>query len=111
MFKTARFAVLAMACILMLAGTTVFGQDPAPQPPAGADDPKKVQTFTGCLSQGTDGTFMLKTKGQSEQVTVAGAELGKHVGHTVQLTGWMKTEGGKNIFQVTQIKHIATTCE
>jgi hypothetical protein len=114
MRNKARLAALIVAGMLVPVGTTLFGQDPPSPPPVGRQEQSKETTLTGCLTQVGGGTFVLKPKGQGAggEVTVSGpGDLAKHNGHTVQLSGTMKREQGKEVFQVTQFKHVARSCD
>ena len=72
---------------------------------------KKESTLTGCLSAQPDasGNYMLTNGKYKKGVQVGPADkLQGHGGHTVQLTGsW----SGKNMFEVSSMKHISATCE
>jgi hypothetical protein len=51
-------------------------------------------------------------KNGSEVIVTGPAELEKHAtNHTVKLTGTMRNEGGKTVFTVTKIEHVAPTCQ
>ncbi|MBI4459847.1 MAG: hypothetical protein HY648_07295 [Acidobacteria bacterium] len=84
----------------------------------------KKATLTGCLTQSTIGAlagtvqkgsseeFLLKRQGTQQEITVKGlADLDEHKDHMVQLSGTMDREDGKEVFKVSQIKHVANACE
>ena len=69
-------------------------------------------TLMGCLEEAdVPGGYVLAA-GTKEGVAVMGsADLKKHVGHTVKLTGEEYKAEGKTHFEVNDIEHIAATCE
>ena len=76
-----------------------------------ADDAKSGNKVTGCLTKTTGGEYHL-TDESGKKVTVAGsADLEKHAAnHRVILHGTSKMEGGKTIFRVDRIEHVADSC-
>jgi len=73
-----------------------------------ADRPGQ-ETLTGCLSE-DQGTYKLATS-TGDQVTVTGpADLMKHKGHTVRLTGTSSTDAGKKSLTVSKIEHVSPSC-
>jgi hypothetical protein len=55
--------------------------------------------------------FLLKRQGTGEEIAVEGlSQLSVHTGHMVQLTGTMSQKNGKDILEVSEIKHVAYSC-
>jgi hypothetical protein len=75
---------------------------------------EKVQTITGCLNK-TDrsGFYTLREEGTGFSFTVTGSDdLERYsAGHKVKLTGNMVREQAKDIFRVTNVEQLSTTCE
>jgi hypothetical protein len=108
MKKTAKFVMVITAGLLLHVGSVLYAQDPPQkkQPEGGAERARET-TLTGCLAQ-SGSTFTLKTKDQ-KQITVTGpADMAKHSGHTVELTGKMT---GGDTFQASQLKHVSASCQ
>jgi hypothetical protein len=81
-----------------------------------APAPSKKTSLTGCLAQGSKGTFTLINNKDKVEVTSAEA-LGPHAGHQVKLKGkWQKqpgTEGGTPgvVFVASEVDDISSDCE
>ncbi len=72
------------------------------------------ETITGCLTPGDrSGFFSLREEGTGFTITVTGtADLRAHsANHRVRLTGRMVRERGQDLFRVTRVEQLATTCE
>ncbi len=76
-----------------------------------ADDAKGGKKLTGCLTKTTGGEYSL-TDESGKKVTVAGsADLEQHAAsHRVILHGTSKKEGGKSVFHVDRVEHVADSC-
>jgi len=103
-----------LAAGLLLSGLSagLFAQDD--QEKDKRDRTKTETTMTGCLNKDTSGDFVLTDEKTSVKTTVTGpADLEKHsANHRVTLTGAAKTDpSGKQVFEVTKIQHMATTCK
>jgi hypothetical protein len=98
--------VFLHASMFILAGALAFGQAD-PKEKGGAAGAKEAKV-TGCLGKGdAAGQYTLTTK-SGQKLTVAGtADMEKHVGHTVTLTGARK---GRS-FDATALEHVAPTCD
>jgi hypothetical protein len=67
-------------------------------------------TLTGCLEKsGSD--FTLTDKSGKETMVMGSADLAKHAGHQVTLSGKMEKKGDEGHFMVSKITHISPTCE
>jgi hypothetical protein len=69
--------------------------------------------MTGCLSKGDAGGYTLADEKTGAKMAVTGpSDLEKHsANHKVTLTGTTKMEGGKAVFTVTKIQHVAAECK
>jgi osmotically-inducible protein OsmY len=77
---------------------------------AGAHDVEGHMSETGCLSKNDD-SFEFTNSETGETVTLNGsADLAKHVGHTVMVTGSRNQKGTQEFLQVETIKHVAASC-
>ena len=79
-----------------------------------ADRQQSEATLTGCLTKDASGGYTLADEKTGTKMPVAGgADLEKHsANHKVTLTGSAKTDaGGKSVFQVTKIQHVAAECK
>ena len=64
--------------------------------------------LTGCLSKGDTADEYVLTDASGKRTSVSGvADLAKHVGHRVRLTG---DASGSDTFKVTEIQHLAPSC-
>ena len=101
------FTVLAAALILAV-GSISLTAAPAPQAePAAAGDAEV--TLTGCL-EGAAGAYTLTTEGGEKYVVMGSADLAKHVGHTVKITGTKADAAGKLTLKAAKIEHISPSC-
>jgi hypothetical protein len=69
--------------------------------------------ITGCLAgPNSEGAYDLKRKEAPQTVEVSGlADIAKHVGHTVTLTGeWVKSGANQPHFKATAIQHLSAEC-
>ena len=87
----------------------------------------KTSTITGCISKepNADGMYTLANGHYKKGVEVGPTEeIKEHAGHKMKLTGhWTgaagagemgamsKGEKGEKHFEITKVKHLATTCE
>ena len=79
-----------------------------------ADRQAGEATMTGCLTKDASGGYTLADEKTGTKMMVSGsADLEKHsANHKVTLTGSAKTDaGGKSVFQVTKIQHVAAECK
>jgi len=97
---------LTFAIATSLAATPVLAA-PAPQ----SKKEPTVQSVQGCLSPALEeGLFILETPAGEEIVVSGPADLKKHLGHTVKLTGKLAAAGGKKRLEVTKIEHLSSQC-
>ena len=101
--------VVALLSILLLAAVGL----PALAQSEGSVKSLKQEevSLVGCLDEGDEeGYYVLET--EDEDVTVMGdEEIGKHIGHKVELTGHWQSMDDEMVFVATKIKHIAADCE
>jgi hypothetical protein len=81
---------------------------PPPQAEQAAAGDAQI-TLTGCL-EGVAGAFTLTTEGGEKYVVMGSAELAKHVGHTVKITGTKGDDPGKLTVKAAKIEQISTSC-
>ena len=105
---------VAVATALLTLGPGLNAQ----QPPAQTEKAKPgeakgaAETLTGCLTAGSgQGSYTLKTEGGGDVAVSGSADLAKHVGHTVGLTGTMHVQGGTKTLKADKIEHVATSCK
>lgn len=104
-----QFMIATFAAALITVGTPLGAFSPSPQQePSQSQSKDRQQSYTGCLAAGTEqGMYILKTS--SGNLMVSGsADLAKHIGHTVTVTG--KPSSAGDSLQVSNIKQIAATC-
>jgi hypothetical protein len=73
-----------------------------------------VQTVTGCLSRGDrPGFYSIREEGTGFSIAVTGSgDLEKYsAGHKVRLTGSMAREADRDVFRVSNVEQLSTTCE
>ena len=97
-------------------GLLAFGLYAQTPPPGGqgADRQQNETTMTGCLSKDAagGGYTLADEKTGSKTVVTGPSDLEKHsANHKVTLTGTSKMEGGKTVFTVTKIQHVAPECK
>jgi hypothetical protein len=111
---------------LLISAVRVQSQNP---PAAGnpSDHPTEhADTVQGCL-RGSVGNFVLTDNlGTTYQILGNASQLGKHIGHEVQITGitststWEADQDSGNrstnsaqhqIIQLQDVKHVSNTCE
>jgi len=104
-----RYIQSLLACAFL---TATFSVVMAQEPDRDKKPAEGTAQMTGCLSKSTDGSYVLKNETDGKQVTVTGsADLEKHsANHKVKLHGTEKMEGGKSVFQVQKIEHLASSC-
>jgi hypothetical protein len=85
----------------------------AQNPDQGADRQQNEKTITGCLTKDASGGYTLADEKTGAKTMVTGpSDLEKHsANHKVTLTGTSKMEGGKSVFTVTKIQHVAAECK
>jgi len=90
----------------------LYAQTPG-APDQGADRQQNETTMTGCLSKDASGGYTLADEKTGAKIMVTGpSDLEKHSGnHKVTLTGASKMDGGKTVFNVTKIQHVAAECK
>jgi hypothetical protein len=106
-----RLTICVMLALALALSPAMFGQtaDQNQQNKQGEAERQAGQTMTGCLNE-EGGAFSLKTDA-GENVTVTGsADLSKHKGHTVKLTGKVSEEGTKKTMSVSRIEHVSASC-
>jgi|SRR5215469_14066061 hypothetical protein len=102
---------------LFLAGL-MYAQAPEKGGPANdaknpSASPGRETTLQGCLTKGTgQDAYVLKDDKTNATVAVTGSPdmLDKHMNHTVSLTGSETTDGGHQVFKVTNLTHISASC-
>ncbi len=68
--------------------------------------------LVGCLEEGDEAGYYLLTDEDGEEYDVTGiADLKKHLGHKVRLTGSWEEEGESRIFKATKIEHLSADCD
>lgn len=100
------FTILAAALILAV-GSISLTAAPAPQAGGAAGDAQI--TLTGCL-EGAAGAFTLTTEGGEKYAVMGSADLAKHVGHTVKITGTKGDDTGKLSVKAQKIEHVSPSC-
>jgi hypothetical protein len=87
----------------------LYAQDPS----KGADRQQNETTMTGCLTKDASGGYTLADEKTGAKTMVTGpSDLEKHsANHKVTLTGSSKMEGGKSVFTVSKIQHVAAECK
>jgi hypothetical protein len=116
---------LCLVAAILFVSAVVFAQGTPPAAPlnaqassqATAADPEK--SIEGCLA-GAGGSFTLTdSSGKTYQLAGDTAELGKHVGHTVRISGSEKSAGaeaggspagGQQTFTVQKVKMVSPNC-
>jgi hypothetical protein len=89
---------------------------------AGQEKPKeskgKTTTVTGCLQKGDEeNEFAISEGNKKYELTSRSVALKDHVGHTVTVTGTMKSEKGEEAegwagqITVTSLKMVSTSCK
>ena len=101
------FTVLAAALILAV-GSIGLTAAPAPQADKAAAGDAQI-TLSGCR-QGAAGAFTLTTEGGEKYAVMGSADLAKHVGHTVKITGTKGDEAGKLTVKAAKIEHVSPSC-
>ena len=101
------FAILAAASILAV-GSLSLNAAPAPQAAQAAAAEAQV-TVTGCL-QSAAGAFTLTTESGEQYVVMGSADLAKHVGHTVKITGTKAESPGKLTLKAEKVEQVSTSC-
>lgn len=101
------FAVLAAALILAV-GSISLTAAPAPQADQAAAGDAQI-TLTGCL-QGAAGAYTLTTESGEKYAVMGSADLAKHVGHTVKITGTKGADPGKLTVKAEKIEHVSPSC-
>jgi len=84
-----------------------------------AKEPKgKTITVTGCLQKGDEeNEFAISEGGKKYELTSSPIALKDHVGHTIAVTGTMKSEKGEEAegwagqITVTSLKMVSTSCK
>jgi hypothetical protein len=104
-----KFANLLL--IAALSGGLIAQETEAPGKMA-KDKMAKETTMTGCLNKAADGYVLTNEKTGKATPVTGPAELEKHAAnHKVKVTGAPSTEGGKRVFTVAKIEHVADKCE
>ena len=95
----------AIVGALIFCAALLAAQTDAPKPTASKS---KGGTATGCLAKGdTTGQYTLTMKGGRKLAVTGTADMEKHAGHTVTLTGTRKGQS----FEATNLKHVSATCD
>ena len=99
-----RATILSLATVLLVASS-------APTPIVGATSDDQPLSLTGCLLLSRRaGVYSLHM--EYNRVAVTGhADLVKHVGHLVVLTGAFETQGNYLQFVADNITHVAPSCD
>ena len=87
------------------------GQPDAGQPDAAEEE--AANSLTGCFNKGDmDGYYVLTDKDSGEETIVTGIPaLERHsANHEVTVIGMITKEGDRDVFQATEIRHVAATC-
>ena len=87
------------------------GQPDAEQPDAAEEG--AANSLTGCFNKGdTDGYYVLTDKDSGEETIVTGIPaLERHsTNHEITVIGMMTKEEDRDVFQATEIRHVAATC-
>jgi hypothetical protein len=102
-----KFTLAGVALLGVMGTLSAQDQPPAQKSPG----TQQETTITGCLNGG-GGQYTLTDQSTGTPMAVTGpAELEKHsTNHTVRLTGTPANEGGRQVFKVSKIEHIAETC-
>ena len=104
-----RNMLTALAAVMILtAGSITLTAAPAPQAQEAGGDNAQI-TLTGCL-EGAAGAFTLTTEGGEKYVVTGSADLAKHVGHKVKITGTKGDNPGKLTLKAEKIEHISPSC-
>jgi hypothetical protein len=72
------------------------------------------ETVTGCLTRADRaGVYTIREEGTGFTITVTGSDdLAQYsAGHKVRVTGKMVREQGEDLFRVTKVEQLSTTCE
>ncbi len=99
---------MSVLTILLLGGlmTGLFAQE------GSHSGHQEEVSIVGCLDEGGDEGYFVLTDEDGEEIDVTGsAELGKHLGHKVRLTGTWVEEDEYEIFKVAKIEHISADCD
>ncbi|MBZ5566924.1 MAG: hypothetical protein LAN64_03640 [Acidobacteriia bacterium] len=106
-----------LAMVLAFTLTTMAQYDPSAVYDPRSDESsqaksKKEATMTGCLSAQPDASGSYTLTSNKKVIKVGPADKVKaHAGHTVELTGKWSGSGKDKSLEVTNLKHIDTTCK
>ncbi len=112
MLKTSRL-LCALAILILLAAGPASGLF-AQQEGSHKEHHKqgKEAVVVGCLDEGDEEGYYLLMDEDGEEWDVKGsAELAKHLGHTVRLTGSWEETGEVKVFIAKKIEHLSTNCD
>lgn len=105
MTRSSRHLVTLLALVLLVLGTAgvVLAEE------EGGEE----ETLTGCLAEAEGGGYLLVEQDSGDEIALTGSDaVGGHVGHLVEITGqWAEDDEGNEVFEVSSVKHISTSCD